>query len=274
MPTNVTYEYAKANEKYLAARTREEKIAALEEMIRTAPKHKGCQVLLADLKSKLAKMKKKTESKKSRLITTIPKEGDAQVCIIGLTQSGKSTLLSRLTNATPDISDHPYTTVRPEVGVAEWKGVRIQLIELPSTFQSAHMNIAQNCNGIIIVIDSRKDDEEQRNEIKNILARFRIDKPQIETTCNEYPDDIIERLWRHLKLIRIYTKEPGKKPEKKALVLKKGSTVKDAAGGIHKDFLKFFKFARVWGRSAKHQGQAVGLDHLLEDGDTLEIHIA
>jgi ribosome-interacting GTPase 1 len=143
-----------------------------------------------------------------------------------------------------------------------------------STFQRNFMNIAQNCDGIIIVIDSRKNEHDQRKEIEVVLERFRINKPIVETTCNEYPDDVIERLWGHLNLIRVYTKEPGKQPAKKALVMEKKSDVRDAASSIHKDFLKFFRFARVWGKSAKHQGQAVGLEHILEDGDTLEIHIA
>jgi len=76
-----------------------------------------------------------------------------------------------------------------------------------------------------------------------------------------------------LGLIRVYCKEVGKKPEKKALVLKRGSTVEDAAKDIHRDFIRFFKFARIWGKSAKYNGQSFGLDHKLEDKDILEIHI-
>jgi ribosome-interacting GTPase 1 len=75
-----------------------------------------------------------------------------------------------------------------------------------------------------------------------------------------------------LGLIRIYCKEPGKKPEKKALVLRKGSTVEDAARNIHKDFLKYFRFARVWG-SSKYSGERVGSEYVLKDKDILEIHI-
>ncbi len=274
MPTNVTPEYAKAHERYLDARTKREKIEALEEMIRTCPKHKGTEHLLAELKSKLAKLRKQSEGKKARHITTIPKEGDAQITIIGLTQSGKSSLLTKLTNAKPKISSHPYTTTKPEIGMAEWKGVKLQLVEIPSTFQRIHMNIAQNCNGVITVLDSRKNLGEQRKEIKNILEKFRINKPMIEARLEDDSEEIKKNIWERLNLIRTYTKEPGRKPEERALVLKNGGTVRDAAKDVHKDFLEFFKFARIWGKSVVHQGQSVGLEHKLKDGDIIEIHIS
>jgi ribosome-interacting GTPase 1 len=88
MPTNVTVEYAKATQRYAVAKTREEKISALEEMISTIPGHKGCEVMKAQLKQRLAKLKEKPSSKASRKVMNIPKEGDAQVCILGMTHSG------------------------------------------------------------------------------------------------------------------------------------------------------------------------------------------
>jgi ribosome-interacting GTPase 1 len=46
----------------------------------------------------------------------------------------------------------------------------------------------------------------------------------------------------------------------------------DLAKKIHKDFAKNFRYARVWGKSVKFPGQRVGADHVLEDGDIVEIH--
>lgn len=272
MPTNVTIEYAKAQEKFLLAKTREEKISALEEMIAKVPKHKGTENLQAQLKSKLAKLKAQKEAKAGRKSFAIPKEGDAQICILGLTQSGKSTLLSKLTNAKPKISSIPYTTTKPEVGTAEWQGVKLQLIEIPSTFQPIYMSIAQNCDGLILVRDPRKDIAKQTAHLKQVLAEFRIKKPFIEISETKETEKIKEQVWKMLGLIRIYTKEPGKAPEKKALVLRKGATVAQAAKVVHKDFLKFFRFARLWGLSAKFPGEKIGLEHILQDGDILEIH--
>ena len=269
MPTNVTVEYAKAQQRYLNARTREEKIAALEEMISTVPGHKGCEVLKAQLKQRLAKIKQKGESKASRKITTIQKEGDAQVCIIGLTQSGKSTLLSKLTNAKPEISNHPFTTTKPQIGTCDYNGVKIQLIEIPSSFQPSSMSITQNSDSIILLYKNK----EELNELKDILSRFRLSRPIVEINRDEGLEEIKDKIWDSLGLIRIYCKEPGKKPESKPMVMKKNSTVGDAARKVHKDFLKYFRFARIWGLSAKYKGEKVGLEHKLQDKDVLEIHI-
>lgn len=268
MPTNVTVEYVKAQQKYLDAKTKEEKIAALEEMISAAPAHKGGENLRKELKQRLSKLKQKTEAKASRKTITIPKEGDAQVCILGLTQSGKSTLLSKLTNAKPEISDHTYTTTHPEVGTCDYGGVKIQLIEIPSNFKPVFMSIAQSSDGLILLYKN----ENEKEELKEILSNLKIRKTFIEVSREERPEEIKEKIWKNLDLIRVYCKEPGRKPEKKPLVLKKGSTVFDVASKLHRDFIKYFKFARVWGKSAKHIGQSFGFDHKLEDGDIVEFH--
>lgn len=269
MPTNVTVEYVKAQQKYLNAKTREEKIAALEEMISTVPSHKGCEVLKSQLKQRLAKMRRKGGSKAARKIITIQKDGDAQVCILGLTQSGKSTLLSKLTNAKPEISDHPFTTTKPEIGTCDYEGVKIQLIEIPSNFQPVLMSIAQNADSVILLYKNKS----ELDELKNVLEKFRLKKYIVEVGRDDKTEDVKDKIWNSLDLIRIYCKEPGKKPESKPMVMKKYTTVRDSAKRLHKDFLKYFRFARVWGKSAKYAGEKVGLEHKLEDKDILEIHI-
>jgi ribosome-interacting GTPase 1 len=275
MPANATPEYAQAQRKYLEARTREEKLVALEEMLRTAPKHKGAANLLKELKRRLAKLKAQEEGGKkgARRITSLPKEGDVQICMIGLTQSGKSTMLSKLTNTKPEISNRPYTTNRPEMGVAEWTGVKIQLVEIPSTFHPQHMAVCRNADGILWVYDSTKDMARQWSELDDIRHKFKLDKPgvDVEGKKDVNPGEIFSRLWSKLGLIRIYTKEPGGKIQTKALVLKEGATVKTAARVLHQDFVKFFRYARVWG-SARFPGEKVGLDYKLKDKDVLEIH--
>ncbi|USS40567.1 GTP-binding protein [Thermococcus aggregans] len=81
-----------------------------------------------------------------------------------------------------------------------------------------------------------------------------------------------EALYDLADIIRVFTKSPGEEPAYPPIALKKGSTVLDVAERIHKDFAKNFKYARVWGKSAKFPGQRVGPDHVLEDGDIVEIH--
>ncbi len=268
MPANVTVDYVKAEEKYRNARTKVEKIRALEEMLATIPKHKGTEKMQSQIKSKLSKLKQQTEKKLGRRVSTIPKEGDAQICILGLTQSGKSTLLSKLTNARPDISSRPFTTIRPEVGTLEYKGVRIQLIEIPSTFQPVHMSIAQNTDGIILIYK----DLREKKRLEEVLTEFRVYKPRVDITGKIELSELKKRIWDILRLIRVYSKEPGKNPSQRPIVLREYSTVEDVARKVHKDFIKYFKFARIWGKSAKFPGEKIGLDHKLEDGDIVEIH--
>ena len=153
MPTNVTVEYVMAQKKFLAAKTREEKIKALEEMISTAPSHKGGENLRKELKQRLSKLRQKKEVSTSRKSFMIPKKGDAQVCIIGLTQSGKSTLLTKITNARPKTSSHSYTTEKPQIGTCDYHGVKIQLIEIPSTFQPVFMSISHGADALILTYD-------------------------------------------------------------------------------------------------------------------------
>lgn len=79
-------------------------------------------------------------------------------------------------------------------------------------------------------------------------------------------------LFEVLDVIRVYTKNPNKEPDPHPLVIKRGSTVLDVAEMVHKKLAENFKYARVWGRSAKYPGQRVGGSHVLEDKDVVEIH--
>ena len=81
-------------------------------------------------------------------------------------------------------------------------------------------------------------------------------------------------IWEELDLIRVFTKDPRKKEvEEEPITLKKGSTVEDLVEKIHQDFLKKFKYAKVYGKSVKFNGQTVGLKHVLEDKDIVEIYL-
>ncbi|MDT7877419.1 MAG: TGS domain-containing protein [Candidatus Caldarchaeales archaeon] len=75
-----------------------------------------------------------------------------------------------------------------------------------------------------------------------------------------------------LNMIRVYTRKDGIVSQK-PLLLKRGVTVAELAGKIHRDFAERMKYARVWGRSVKVQGERVGPEHILEDGDVVELKI-
>ena len=262
MPVNAPGEYYRAEEKFRSAKTREDKILALEEMIRLLPRHHGSENMIAQLKSRLAKLRKEGESKKGGRREGVAKEGDAQICLVGYTNSGKSMLLSKLTNARPKVSETPYTTVKPEIGMMDYDGIKIQIVEIPSTFEPEYVSITRNSDLVILV--SKGDDIRQLEgflEDKYIRTKHIIINPKEES-----PESIKSKIWKVLDLMIVYTK---KKNEVSPMALKTGSSVRDFAQRIHKDFIRNFRFARVFRRSREIKA---GLNYILQDRDVVEIY--
>ncbi len=86
-------------------------------------------------------------------------------------------------------------------------------------------------------------------------------------------EELRHETFRVLDIIRVYTKTPGQKPDfDDPIILKRGSTMEDAAAAVHKDFRAGLKYARVWG-SGKHDGLMVKRNHILQDGDVIELHL-
>ena len=87
-------------------------------------------------------------------------------------------------------------------------------------------------------------------------------------------EELKERIFQDLDLIRLYLKPQGKKADMdEPLIIRRGSTIEDVARKLHRDFVKNFKYAKVWGDSVKFPGQKVGLDHELQDHDIVRIII-
>ncbi len=85
-------------------------------------------------------------------------------------------------------------------------------------------------------------------------------------------EDLLGKVYRKLSLMRVYLRPPGGRAKRdEPLVVKKGSDVSEVCKLIHRDLLRTFKHAEVWGSSAKFPGQRVGLKHILEDGDTVTV---
>ncbi|MBD3361171.1 GTP-binding protein [Candidatus Woesearchaeota archaeon] len=102
-------------------------------------------------------------------------------------------------------------------------------------------------------------------------------KPDVVISAekNEGIEELKELIFQKLNFIRVFMKEVNKKPDLDVpMIVKKGTTIKDMCNRIHRDFVKKFKYAKIWGKSAKFPGQIfLKLDKVLEDGDIIEIHI-
>ena len=135
MPTNLPPQYYKAEQRYRAAKTFEEKICILQEMLAIMPKHKGTDKIQADLRAKISKLKRTAHTKKGPHRSAdpyqIPKQGAAQVILIGPPNTGKSSILLTLTRASPEIAPYPFTTHEPVVGMLVYENINIQLVDTP-----------------------------------------------------------------------------------------------------------------------------------------------
>ncbi|MHC5088227.1 MAG: GTPase, partial [Planctomycetota bacterium] len=138
MPANLTQQYKKAEQRFKAASTDEDKLAALEEMLREIPKHKGTEHLQADLKKRRSKLKatiegggKKSGGTKHVDIFHVPKSGGGQIALVGMPNAGKSAILATLTHAHVHVADYPFTTDKPAPGMAKFEDVQIQLVDAP-----------------------------------------------------------------------------------------------------------------------------------------------
>ncbi len=118
---------------------------------------------------------------------------------------------------------------------------------------------------------TRESYEELREWIEEELE-FELPVVPISAKKGANLDEFKERLYDTLNIIRVYTKKPGGKPQKPPVVLPRGATVEDLAKEIHSELAKNLKYARVWGKSVKKDGMMVGRDHVLEDGDVVELH--
>jgi len=86
-------------------------------------------------------------------------------------------------------------------------------------------------------------------------------------------DELLERIWEKLDLLRIYTKPKGQVPdyEEPVILQRNKRTVSDFCLKIHRGLLNDLKYAIVWGSSVKHQPMKVGKDHILNDEDVIQI---
>jgi len=85
-------------------------------------------------------------------------------------------------------------------------------------------------------------------------------------------DEFHEKMWEYLNLIRVYTKKPGSAPDfSDGLILRKGSSIEHVCHTIHRSIVDVFKYALVWGTSPKYSPQRVGLSHIVEDEDVVQI---
>ncbi len=162
MPANLPPEYIEAELRFRAAKSPQEKLEILRELMALVPKHKGTEKLRVELKRKWAKLQeeiqhqKKQKGSRSPGYDHIEREGAGQITLVGLPNCGKSSLLAAVTNAKPEIAEYPFSTFRPTVGMMPFEDIQFQLIDLPplSEFTEPWVySLIRQCDLVALLID-------------------------------------------------------------------------------------------------------------------------
>jgi ribosome-interacting GTPase 1 len=183
MPTNLPPDYFEIEKRFRAAESAAEKVRLLEEMYSVVPKHKGTDHLRADLRRQLSKLKSEAQQRLKKRggpapVFNIEREGAGQVVLVGLPNTGKSSLVQALTNADPEVSEAPYTTWKPTPGMMPFENVQIQLIDTPPLdrgfVEPGLFDLARRADLIAVVVDLKADPLFQLDEALDILKLHRI----------------------------------------------------------------------------------------------------
>lgn len=189
MPTNLPPQAKKKWAEVEATKNPREKLRLLEEFLSLVPRHKGTARLCVQVKKQMTNLREEiAERKHKRAGKSGPKifmqkEGAAQIAILGLTKSGKSSLLAAITNAKVEVSATPFTTREPVPGIMNYKDIQFQLIEAPALMEGSAdgkawglqtLGIARNADGVILMVDLSKKPTDQMSLIMNETEKARI----------------------------------------------------------------------------------------------------
>jgi uncharacterized protein len=360
--------------------TIEDQIKEIEEEILNTQKNKATEHHIGKLKAKIAKLRAQLELHKIKgggggRRYYIKKSGDATVALVGFPSVGKSSLLNYLTDAQSEVAAYHFTTLEVIPGIMEYKGAKIQILDMPGIIKGAargkgrgrevitaaraadiilllgdvfnyrldilerelyeagirmdkqppDIHLTPETKGGIIIrstvqltkmteaevadiiraygivnanVTIREDID--TDDLVDFLAGNRVYIPSViainkfdlkyegvekkieetiggnylkaSVTMTQGLDELRDTIYNKLGFIRIYLKPKGGKADMKdPLVLLDGCTVKSVCEHLHRDFVNLFRYALVWGDSAKFPGQSVGLSHTLKDGDVVSI---
>jgi len=360
--------------------TIEEQIKEIEDEIFNTQKNKATEHHIGKLKAKMAKLRAQLELHRAKSSGGgkgyyIKKSGDATVALVGFPSVGKSSLLNVLTDSKSEVGAYEFTTLDVIPGIMEYKGARIQILDMPGIIRGASKGkgrgreviaAARNSDIILLMgdvfnfridvllrelydagirLDQKKPDitfshsdkgglivrstleltkmtEEQIIEIvrayglisgtivfredvepdrlvdflagnrvyipsitvvnkidqeykgvrENIKKYYQGEYLDLSVTTNTGVDELRQLLFEKLRFMRIYLKPQGEEADmEEPLVILARSTVKAVCEHLHRDFVEHFRYANVWGPSAKYPGQSVGIYHKLKDGDIVSI---
>ncbi len=191
MPTNLPPEAMDKWEEVEAAHTPKEKMDKMIEFLKYVPQHKGTMKLRGEIKRKIAIIRDDIENKRRKGTGKssggpklfIEKGASAQVALVGMTNVGKSCLMSATTNSKVVVTPTPFSTHEPVPGIMTYKDVQFQIVEAPAVMEGAAegkaggnvtLGLARNADGIILMLDLSRDTVIQLELILTELEKSRV----------------------------------------------------------------------------------------------------
>jgi hypothetical protein len=232
----------------------------------------------------------------------VRKEGAAQIALVGPPNAGKSSLLHALSEVQVKIGDYAFTTLRPVPALVRLNGVLVQFVEIPGLIEGASedrgggralLGVLRQADALVYCqeasgpvkplsvvraevaaagielpgfLAATKADEADASDLLRLRRAF-LDLEVIPVSIldDASVDAFRAAAWRLTGLVRVYLRQAGEVDDE-PLALRVGSTVLDVARQIHAELADGFQGARVWGASARFDGQRVGRDHVIADG--------
>jgi uncharacterized protein len=187
MAANLPPQYYDKEAELKNAKTLEEKISILEQMLAIMPKHKSSEKIQALIKSKISKyrrmLEKSPQVSKKPTAPVVEREGNGQVAVCGPPNAGKSMLISFLTEAKAEVADYPFSTKIPMPGMMKYKDITIQLLDTPPLSCEFYENwlgdILRKTDALVFIFDISSDFIlEEMEDALQVLETFKIKKPQ------------------------------------------------------------------------------------------------
>ena len=300
--------FAQVAKRRLVGKEGRERIREVRALLAELPDYKNGPY--ADLRKSLLAEIEDTRVRASavhRDSIAVRREGAAQIALVGPPNVGKSSLLQALSEIQIKTGDYPFTTLRPVPALTRVGGVLLQLVEIPGLIEGAVddrgggralLGVLRSVDAIVYCCRADADPVELevvRAEIEAagiekpaMLAATRADEADpgsVGHLASAFPDLVVvavsildeasldafrEAVWRLTGLIRVRLRKDGAVDEE-PVALQPGATVTDVADWVHHDLGASLSGGRVWGGSARFDGQRVGRDHIVEDGDIVEI---
>jgi small GTP-binding protein len=237
----------------------------------------------------------------------IRREGAAQVALVGAPNAGKSSLLQALSEIQIKTGDYAFTTLRPVAAVTRIGGVPVQLVEIPGLIEGAAsgrgggralLGVLRGADAMVLCHDAseppaglaavRAELAAAGIALPMLVAATKLDDAApdaVEALARAVPDAravgvsvlddasldaFREAVWSLLGLVRVRLRHAGETDDE-PLALPERATVLDVADRIHHELAAACRGARVWGPSARFEGQRVGRSHVVADGDVVEV---